>query len=143
MVVRGSACEAASCTSRSGTPASSAAVMNACRSVCRLTCLAIPARRVTRRTIRAAPCRSSRRPSAAVLAPLQARVLDVRAGGLRHPQAVEREQRDERVLGGRAEPGGNQEGAELVAVQGRRVRLVVQTGTADVRGRRVVEELFL
>jgi hypothetical protein len=42
-----------------------AAVMNACRSVCELTCLAIPARRVTRRTIRAAPCRSSRRPSAA------------------------------------------------------------------------------
>jgi hypothetical protein len=39
--------------------------MNACRRVCGLTCLAIPARRVTRRTIRAAPCRSSRRPSAA------------------------------------------------------------------------------
>src|SRR5215471_6357267 len=34
MVVRGSAWEAASCTSRSETPASSAAVMNACRSVC-------------------------------------------------------------------------------------------------------------
>jgi hypothetical protein len=34
MEVRGSACEAASCTSRSGTPASKAAVMNACRSVC-------------------------------------------------------------------------------------------------------------
>src|SRR5215475_2888 len=33
MVVRGSAWEAASCTSRSETPASSAAVMNACRSV--------------------------------------------------------------------------------------------------------------
>ena len=33
MVVLGSAWEAASCTSRSGTPASSAAVMNACRSV--------------------------------------------------------------------------------------------------------------
>jgi hypothetical protein len=32
-VVRGSACEAASCTSRNGTPASSAAVMNACRRV--------------------------------------------------------------------------------------------------------------
>ena len=33
IVVRGSACEAASCTSRSGTPASRAAVMKACRSV--------------------------------------------------------------------------------------------------------------
>jgi hypothetical protein len=31
MVVRGSACEVASCTSLTGTPASSAAVMNACR----------------------------------------------------------------------------------------------------------------
>ena len=37
--------------------------MNASFSVCGLTCLAIPARRVTRRTTRAAPCRSSRRPS--------------------------------------------------------------------------------
>src|SRR6266568_4765809 len=45
MVVRGSACEAASCTSRSGTPASSAAVINACRSVWGVTILAIPARR--------------------------------------------------------------------------------------------------
>jgi hypothetical protein len=34
MVVRGSACEAASWTSRKGTPASRAAVMNAWRSVC-------------------------------------------------------------------------------------------------------------
>src|SRR5579863_1193227 len=33
MVVRGSTWEAASCTSRSGTPASSAAVMNECRGV--------------------------------------------------------------------------------------------------------------
>ena len=53
--------EAASCTSRSGTPASRAAVINACRSVWGLTCLLIPARLVTRRTTRAAPCRSSRR----------------------------------------------------------------------------------
>ena len=39
--------------------------MSACRRVCGLTCSVIPARRVTRRTIRAAPCRFSRRPSAA------------------------------------------------------------------------------
>ena len=49
----------------------------------------------------------------------------------------------QRVLGGRAEPGGDQERAELVAVQGGGVRLVVQPGPADVRGRGVVEELFL
>jgi hypothetical protein len=41
------------------------AVMNACRSVCGPTGLVIPARWAARRTTRAAPCRSSRRPSAA------------------------------------------------------------------------------
>ena len=35
---------------------------------------------------------------------------------LGHAQAVEREQGDQRVLDGRAEPGGNQERAELVTV---------------------------
>jgi hypothetical protein len=64
IVVLGSACEAASCTSRKGTPASSAAVMKACLSVWGVTDFAIPARRVVLRTIRPAPCRSSRRPSA-------------------------------------------------------------------------------
>jgi hypothetical protein len=42
-----------------------AAVMNACRSVCGVTDLAIPARRATLRTSRPARCRSTRRPSAA------------------------------------------------------------------------------
>src|SRR4029077_12017097 len=45
IVVLGSACEAASCTSRSGTPASSAAVRNACLKVCGPMALVIPARR--------------------------------------------------------------------------------------------------
>ena len=49
----------------------------------------------------------------------------------------------ERVLGGRAEPGSDQEGAELVAVQGGGVRLIIQPRPAHVRGRGVVEELFL
>jgi hypothetical protein len=47
------------------------------------------------------------------------------------------------VLGGRAEPGGDQERAELVAVQGGRVRLIIQPRAADVRGRGVLEEFFL
>src|SRR5664279_5464316 len=55
MVVLGSACEAASCTSRSGTPASRAAVMNAWRNVCGPIGLVISARRATRRTTRLAP----------------------------------------------------------------------------------------
>jgi hypothetical protein len=77
------------------------------------------------------------------VAALEPQVLDVRAGRLRHPQPVEREQGDQRVLGGRAEPGGDQERAELVAVQGGGVRLVVQPRSADVRGRGMLEEFFL
>jgi len=64
MVVRGSAWEAASWTSRSGTPASSAAVMNACRSVCGPTFLLIPAWRATLRRSarrRAGPAGARRR----------------------------------------------------------------------------------
>ena len=64
MVVLGSAWLAASWTSRSGTPASSAAVMNAWRRVWgRL--FGDPCLLAIRRTIRAAPCRS-RRPVVAV-----------------------------------------------------------------------------
>jgi len=73
----------------------------------------------------------------------QAQLLDVGAGGLRYPQPVQREQGDQRVLGGRPEPGGDQERAELVAVQGGGVRLVVQPRSADVRGRGMLEEFFL
>jgi hypothetical protein len=47
------------------------------------------------------------------------------------------------VLGGRAEPGGDQHCAELVAVQPGGVRLIVQPGTADMRGWRVSEQVFL
>jgi len=41
------------------------------------------------------------------------------------------------------ESGGDQEGADLVAVQGGGVRLVVQSRSADVGGRGVVKEFFL
>jgi hypothetical protein len=47
------------------------------------------------------------------------------------------------MLGGRAEPGSDQEGPDLVAVQSSGVRLVVQPGTPDVRGWRVIEEFLL
>jgi hypothetical protein len=47
------------------------------------------------------------------------------------------------MLRGGAEPGGDQERADLVAVQGRGVRLAVHPGPADVRGGRVVQKLFL
>jgi hypothetical protein len=72
----------------------------------------------------------------------QAQVLDVRAGGLRHAQSVEREQRDEGVLGGRPQPRGDQDRPEFVAVQCGRMGFVVQPRPADVRCGRVLEELF-
>ena len=64
----------------------------------------------------------------------QAEVLDVGADGFGDPQPVQGEQGDQRVLGWRAEPGGDQQGAELVAVQAHGVGLVVHPGAADVRG---------
>jgi hypothetical protein len=38
------------------------------------------------------------------------------------------------MLGGRAEPGGDQQRAELVTVQRSRVRLVIQPRAPDVSG---------
>jgi hypothetical protein len=59
-------------------------------------------------------------------------VLDVCPGRLVYPKSVQREQGDQRVLGRRAEPGGHQQRAELVAVQRDRKGLIVHPRTADV-----------
>jgi len=72
-----------------------------------------------------------------------AQSLDVGADSFGHAQPVEGQQRDERVLGGRPEPGSDQQRAELVAVQPGGVRLIAQAGTADMRGWRVLEQVFL
>jgi hypothetical protein len=47
------------------------------------------------------------------------------------------------VLGRRAEPDGDQQRAELVAVQPGGMRLVVQPGPADMGGRGVTGQFFL
>src|SRR5205809_4595162 len=47
------------------------------------------------------------------------------------------------MLGGRAKPGRDQQRAEFVTVQSGSVRLIIKPGTADMRGRRVIEEFFL
>lgn len=52
------------------------------------------------------------------VAALETQVLDFSPCGLRHPQPVEAEQGDQRVLGSGVEADGNQEGADLVTVQG-------------------------
>jgi hypothetical protein len=46
------------------------------------------------------------------------------------------------VLGGRAELGGDQERAELVAVQGSGMRFVVEPWSADVRGGGMLQEFL-
>ena len=74
---------------------------------------------------------------------LDAQVLDIGAGGLRDPQAVQGEQGDQRMLERRAEPGGHQQGSQFVAVQGGGMRFVVHPRAPDMRGRGVVQEFFL
>ncbi len=49
---------------------------------------------------------------------LEAQVLDVGTGGLGDPQPVEREQGDQRMLDGRAEPGGDQQRGRSSALGG-------------------------
>jgi hypothetical protein len=73
---------------------------------------------------------------------LQAQVLDVGAGGLGDPQPVQREQGDQSMLGRRTETGGDEQGAELVAIQGDGVRLVIDARAADVSGRGMLKEFF-
>jgi hypothetical protein len=51
--------------------------------------------------------------------------------------------REQRMLGRRPEPGGDQQGAELVAVQGDGMGLVVHPRPAHVRSRRAPEKFFL
>jgi len=77
------------------------------------------------------------------VAALDAQRFDVGASGFGHAQPVERQQRNERMLGESAEPGRDQHCAELVAIQPSGMRLIVQTRAADMRGRRVAEEFFL
>jgi hypothetical protein len=47
----------------------------------------------------------------------EAEVLDVGADGLGDPQSVQGEQGDQGMLGRRAEPGSDQQGAELIPVE--------------------------
>ena len=61
-------------------------------------------------------------------------MLDVRSGGFRDPQPIQREQGDQRVLGRRPEPGGDQQGAKLVPVERDGMGLIIRPRTAYARG---------
>jgi len=60
---------------------------------------------------------------------LHAQVPDISAGGLGHPQPVQGEQRDQGTLERWAKPGGQQQRAELVAIERGRVRVIIQPRT--------------
>ena len=74
---------------------------------------------------------------------LDAQGLDVGACGFRHAQPVQSQQRDQRMLTGRAQPGGDQQRAQFVAVQPGGVRLIVQAGPPYVSGRGMVQQVLL
>ena len=77
------------------------------------------------------------------VAPLEAEVADVGPEGLGDAQAVEGEEAGQGMVPGRGEAGLDQDGTELVAVQTHRVGLVVETGAADVDGRRADNQALL
>ena len=76
------------------------------------------------------------------MATLGAQRLDIRTGRFRDSQPVQREQRDQGVLGSRPEPGGYEQGAELVAVKPSGVRLAIDPGTANMSGRGMLQQLL-
>jgi len=136
MVVRGSAWDAASCTSRSGTPASrpAAVLREEHRSLAALANHEVDGACGARGERDGNDLASLAGDHQGAVPALDARRLDICAGGLRHAQPVEGQQRDQRVLGGRAEAGGDEQGAELVSVQGSGMRLVVQPRPAHMHG---------
>ena len=77
------------------------------------------------------------------MAPFDAESFDVGADRFGDPEAVEGQQRDQGMLGGGAESGGDQLDADLVAVQADGVRLVVEAGSTDVDCRGVGEKTLL
>ena len=68
--------------------------------------------------------------------------LDVGPDRFGDPQPVERQHRDQRMLGCGAEPSGDEEGADLVAVQADGVGFVVDPGAPDMDCRRMGDEAF-
>jgi hypothetical protein len=77
------------------------------------------------------------------VATFDAEGFDVGAGGLGDPKAVQCQERDQGMLGRGSEAGGDEQRADLLAVQLGGVGLIVQAEPADMDGRGAVEEAFL
>jgi hypothetical protein len=80
-------------------------------------------------------------PQRAVTA-VDVQVVDVGAERFADPEPVHRQQVDERVVAWRGEPGLDQQGAELVAVQAQGPGLGVDLRSADVGGWVPLEQAF-
>src|SRR5215210_2757071 len=77
------------------------------------------------------------------VATLEVEVVDVGAEGLGDPQTIEGEQGCEGVVTWRAETGLDEEGAEFVAVEAQRPRLVVHLWPANIERRVAINEPLL
>lgn len=66
---------------------------------------------------------------------LQGEVFDPRSDRFGHTQPVESQQRDEGVVAGTGETGGDKHRSQFVAIQPDRVGLVVELGSAHVSRR--------
>jgi hypothetical protein len=71
------------------------------------------------------------------VATFDAHVFDVGPEGLGDAQAVECQQRHQGVVSGRTQAGGHQKGPKLVAIEADGVGLEIDTGPANMGGRRV------
>ena len=77
------------------------------------------------------------------MAALEVQVVDVGTEGFGDAQPVEGEQRRQGVVPGGAQPGLDEERAELVAVQAQGAGLVVDSSAAHVRGRVALDDALL
>jgi len=75
--------------------------------------------------------------------PLDAGGVNVGAGGFADAQPVEGQQGDQRLLARRAEPSGDQQRTEVVAVEPGGVRVIAQPGAADMGRWGLIEQVFL
>jgi hypothetical protein len=77
------------------------------------------------------------------VAAFETEIVDIRAQSFRDAQPVDRQQADQGLFGGGAESGRDQQRTDLVTVQPDHVRVVIQPGSADVRGRGMLQQVFL
>lgn len=76
------------------------------------------------------------------MSPLETEGIDVDTDCLGQAQTVQRKQGDERMVARRRESGGDEDGAELGAVEVGNMGLVVDSWSTDMHGGRVLDDPF-